>query len=174
MNISSIQSVQNVYTNNSSNSNNSVEPSNVEQETKSDSISISMKALELSKNDENSFDGSGTVDKNESDLDRALLLFKEVGFEDYIRIMKTVNYIKNALSKTAENFPAFKETLKSIEESFDKQLPMSVSEAMDRLNESLKDTPKELRDAVMRHLKNEIKRDETLSEDDSNLILKLV
>lgn len=148
----------------------------VDQSSKSDTVSISDKAMELNKADmtnKNSGDISDAVDKKESDFDRALALLKEVGIEKYITIMKTVKHIKNALARTAENFPAYRDTLRSIEESFDNQLPKSVSEAMTRLNEALQNSPEELRETVLRHLKEEMKNDETLPQDEAGFLFAL-
>ena len=159
MNISGIQYGQGVsrvsidHTNSASN-----KGLTVGQTNESDTVGLSKEAREL-------------YQKYESnDLDDALALFKEVGFEKYQIIMKTVKQIEKALLRTADDFPSCKKALEKIKTSFSQKLPRSVSEAMSRLSEALEDFPEEVRESVLRHLEDEKKKDNVFSGVDSGLL----
>ncbi len=152
--------------------------STVGQTNKSDTVNISEEAMALfQKNgaDEDSGYDSNIVDGKNKDLDSAIALFKEVGFEKYRIIMKTVKQIENALAKAKDDFPEWEKDLENIEKSFADKLPRSVGEAMSRLNKALKDLPEEVRESVLRHLEDEKKKDSLFdeAEADSGLPLAL-
>jgi exonuclease VII small subunit len=146
------------------------------QTDESDTVYISGEAMELSRKggaNKNPDDSSNAVGKKNNDLDRALALFKEVGFEEYRNIMKTLRQIEKALAKTIDDFPAYKESLEAIGKDLNDNLPRSVDEAMFRLNEALKDFPEGVKESVLRHLEGEKEKDNILAGADSGLPLTL-
>lgn len=137
------------------------------QTNRSDTVTISGEARALSRKDgvnENSENDSNIADKKNTDLDSAIELLKEVGFEEYRIIMKTVKQIQTALAKTGNDFPEYKKALENIGNSFSEELPRSVAEAMSRLNDALRTFPEEVRESVLRNLENEKKKDNLLAE----------
>ena len=90
----------------------------------------------------------------------ALALIKEVGFVEFARITRAVNQIQRALTRVGQDFPAHKAAIEKMIDSFDNQIPRSVSDAFSRLQGMLKDSnlPQEVIDAIMRYIEEEMKQ----------------
>ena len=90
----------------------------------------------------------------------ALALIKEVGFVEFARITRAVNQIQRALTRVIQDFPKHKEAIEKMIDSFDNQMPRSVSDAFSRLQAMLEDSnlPQEVIDAIMRYVEEEIKQ----------------
>lgn len=137
------------------------------QTDRSDTVTISEEAKSLSRKDgrdENSGYDSNIADQKKTELDSVLALLKEVGFKEYLIIMKTVRQIETALAKTGSAFPIYKKALEKIGNGLSDELPRSAAEAMSRLNEALKAFPEEVRESVLRHLEAEKKKDYLLAK----------
>ena len=168
------QGVNSIYYNHSKSEGHKGLPA--EQTNKSDTVQISKKAMELSQKDvtDKITENNSSVAANKNtDLDKALALFKEVGFKEYRKIMKMLNQIASALDKTKNDFPMYKDALEAIKKDLNDNLPKSVNEAMHRLNKALDGFPKEIREnireSVLQHLEEEIEKDKLLAEKDSGL-----
>ncbi|MGD9160709.1 MAG: hypothetical protein PVG39_19990 [Desulfobacteraceae bacterium] len=175
--ITNNQGVNNIYFNNAKSE--SHKGSTAGKTNGSDTVHFSEKAIELSQKDElnNTEDVSNVVGKKNTDLDKALALFKEVGLEEYRKIMKTLKQIEKALAKTIDDFPAYKETLEALGKDLNDNLPSSANEAMSRLNKALDVFPKEIREdireSLLKHLEEEKEKDSKLARKDSELTFTL-
>jgi hypothetical protein len=103
----------------------------------------------------------------------ALALIKEVGFVEFARITRTVNQIQRALTRVIQDFPAHKEAIEEMIDSYDNQIPKSVSDAFSRLQRMLKDTnlPQEVIDTIIRYVKEEMKQSSDSKTYDSKMSL---
>jgi hypothetical protein len=90
----------------------------------------------------------------------AIELIKEVGFVEFARIARTVKQIQRALTRAMQDFPAYKKDIEAMIDSYENQMPRSVSEAFGRLDRMLTDLklPEEVIDTIMRYIKEEMKQ----------------
>ncbi|MGD8650013.1 MAG: hypothetical protein PVH85_24740 [Desulfobacterales bacterium] len=103
----------------------------------------------------------------------ALALIKEVGFVEFTRITRAVNQIQRALTRVIQDFPAHKKAIEEMIDSYDNQMPRSVSDALSRLQGMLKDSrlPQEVIDAIMRYVEEEMKQSSDSQVYDSKMKL---
>jgi len=120
------------------------------------------KITQAEQNDFKNFLGTEKVElsKEAKVFKEALALIKEVGFVEFARITRTVNQIQRALTRVIQDFPKHKEAIEKMIDSYDNQMPRSVSDAFSRLQGMLKDSglPQEVIDTIMRYVEEEMKQ----------------
>jgi uncharacterized membrane-anchored protein YjiN (DUF445 family) len=133
------------------------------------------KITQARQNDFKNFLGTEKVElsKEAKVFKEALALIKEVGFVEFARITRAVNQIQRALTRVFQDFPAHKEAIEVMIDSYDNQMPRSVSDAFSRLQEMLKDSnlPQEVIDTIIRYVKEEMKQSSDSKTYDSKMSL---
>jgi uncharacterized membrane-anchored protein YjiN (DUF445 family) len=126
------------------------------------SLNAKNKTNQAQQNDFNNLLGTEKVElsKQAKVLKEALALIREVGFVEFYRISRTVNKIQLALARVIQDFPAHKEAIEKMIDSYDNQMPRSVSDAFSRLQGMLKDSelPQEVINTIMRYVEEEMKQ----------------
>lgn len=130
--------------------------------TQFSNLNAKNKTTQAEQNDFKNFLGTEKVElsKEAKVFKEALALIKEVGFVEFARITRTVNQIQRALTRVIQDFPAHKESIEEMIDSYDNQMPRSISDAFSRLQRMLKDSdlPQEVIDAIIRYIKEEMKQ----------------
>ena len=77
------------------------------------------------------------------------------------------------MTRVIQDFPAHKEAIEEMIDSYDNQMPRSVSDAFSRLQRMLKDSnlPQEVIDTIMRYIKEEMKQSSDSKTYDSKMNL---
>lgn len=143
--------------------------------TQFSNLNAKNKTTQAEKNDFKNFLGTEKVElsKEAKVFKEALALIKEVGFVEFARITRTVNQIQRALTRVIQDFPAHKESIEEMIDSYDNQMPRSISDAFSRLQRMLKDSdlPQEVIDAIIRYIKEEMKQSSDSKTYDSKMNL---
>ena len=138
-------------------------------------LNAKYKATQAEQNDFKNLLGIEKVElsKQAKAFKEALALIKEVGFVEFTRITRAVNQIQRALTRVIQDFPAHKEAIEELIDSYDNQMPRSVSDAFSRLQGMLKDSklPQEVIDAIMRYVEEEMKQSSDSQVYDSKMNL---
>lgn len=125
-------------------------------------LNVKNQTIQTEQNNFKNFLGTEKVElsKEAKVFKEALALIKEVGFVEFARITRAVNQIQRALTRVGQDFPAHKEAIEKMIDSYDSQMPRSVSDAFSRLQGMLEDSnlPQEVIDAIMRYVEEEIKQ----------------
>lgn len=143
--------------------------------TQFSNLNAKNKTTQAEQNDFKNFLGTEKVElsKEAKVFKEALALIKEVGFVEFARITRTVNQIQRALTRVIQDFPAHKESIEEMIDSYDNQMPRSISDAFSRLQRMLKDSdlPQEVIDAIIRYIKEEMKQSSDSKTYDSKMNL---
>jgi uncharacterized membrane-anchored protein YjiN (DUF445 family) len=143
--------------------------------TQFSNLNAKNETTQAEQNDFKNFLGTEKVElsKEAKVFKEALALIKEVGFVEFARITRTVNQIQRALTRVIQDFPAHKEAIEEMIDSYDNQMPRSVSDAFSRLQRMLKDSnlPQEVIDTIMRYIKEEMKQSSDSKTYDSKMNL---
>jgi len=133
------------------------------------------KTTQAEQNDFKNFLGTEKIElsKKAKVFKEALALIKEVGFVEFARITRAVNQIQRALTIVSQDFLAHKEAIEKMIDSYDSQMPRSVSDAFSRLQGMLEDSnlPQEVIDAIIRYVKEEMKQSSDGKSYDSKMNL---
>jgi uncharacterized membrane-anchored protein YjiN (DUF445 family) len=143
--------------------------------TQFSNLNAKNKTTQAEQNDFEKFLGTEKVElsKEAKVFKEALALIKEVGFVEFARITRTVNQIQRALTRVIQDFPAHKEAIEEMIDSYGNKMPRSVSDAFSRLQEMLKDSnlPQEVIDTIIRYVKEEMKQSSDSKTYDSKMNL---
>jgi len=130
--------------------------------TQFSNLNAKNKTTQAGQNDFKNFLGTEKVklSKEAKMFKEALALIKEVGLVEFARITRIVNQIQRALTKAMQDFSAYKEEIEGMIDSYDNQMPRSVSDAFSRLHSKLNDSklPQEVIDTIIRYVKEEMKQ----------------
>jgi hypothetical protein len=133
------------------------------------------KTTQAAQNDFKNFLGTEKVElsKEAKMFKEALALIKEVGFVEFSMITRAVSQIQRALTRVMQNFSAYKEAIKGMIDSYDNQMPRSVSDAFSKLHGMLNDSklPQEVIDTIIRYVKEEMKQSSESKAYDSKMNL---